>query len=690
MSMLLFFALAFFAFFVRTASAGTLTKPANNLGLIGYWSFDEATGTIAHDFSGRGNAGALTGGPIWTPGKSGTAVLLNGSSDYVNITSIIGEFNVDKGTLSTWIKITPAATLEKEVLNIRADGNNEIEMTDFDGIGGLNFRFKYRTLTINSTDISDDNTWHMVTMTWDTTADQFKAYVDGVQTGSTQTTLGSWAGAITGANLGANTAANGFLPGRLDETRIYNRALSATEIATLYKVGSAKINTSKSVVTSGLVGWWSFDGGDVTDKVYDRSGEGNHGYFYNGATSSAKSIGKVGQALRFDGAQDYIQTQLALNAFSRFSISWWSKTSSNNNPAAQISADSGAGNERFIIQDNNNGPVYANGNVFGDTLGDSIVSDGLWHHYVLTVSDVAGGTWKFYRDNVLLYTTTWTFTPSTYAMQFATHAAGSGGYWPGILDDIRLYNRSLSAQEVATLYQSTNGKVNASQSTLTRGTSLESGLVGYWSFNGADLSDKVYDRSGSAAHGYVYNGATSTLKVIGKQGQALNFVGTSEQYVNIPSSLSLGTSDYTIVGWAYRASTGQHGTFIKIGGVGGGVGIGIGPNDGTGFESTGDYLNVLYENARWILSGQNFGTGWHQFALVINSSGFPAVYYDGVSIYSDTTGTPNAPGSALTQIGGYTSGVATNRFYTGKLDEIRTYNRALSAAEVKQLYLLGK
>jgi hypothetical protein len=55
------------------------------------------------------------------------------------------------------------------------------------------------------------------------------------------------------------------------------------------------------VQASGLVGYWSFNNLDVTDKVYDRSGQGNNAYFEGGATSTAKVSGRLGQGVRFDG-----------------------------------------------------------------------------------------------------------------------------------------------------------------------------------------------------------------------------------------------------------------------------------------------------------------------------------------------------------------------------------------------------
>jgi hypothetical protein len=98
------------------------------------------------------------------------------------------------------------------------------------------------------------------------------------------------------------------MTGNLDDVRLYNRALSDAEIKQVYNLGQATQNTSSvnlqhgSSLASGLVGLWTFDGPDVTDKIYDRSGQGNNGYFIGGSTSSAKTIGKLGQALTFDGS----------------------------------------------------------------------------------------------------------------------------------------------------------------------------------------------------------------------------------------------------------------------------------------------------------------------------------------------------------------------------------------------------
>ena len=87
--------------------------------------------------------------------------------------------------------------------------------------------------------------------------------------------------------------------------QIYNYALTATEIAALYIDGAGTANTSSALLTegtslaNGLAGLWTFDGPTISGTtVDDLSGNGSNGT-NNGATPT---IGKLGQALSFDGA----------------------------------------------------------------------------------------------------------------------------------------------------------------------------------------------------------------------------------------------------------------------------------------------------------------------------------------------------------------------------------------------------
>ena len=85
--------------------AALISKPPANLGLVGYWSMNENTGTVASDFSGNGNRGILTNGPTWVDGKRGKALNFDGSDDYVDAGNILTFTNSQTLTLSAWFKI---------------------------------------------------------------------------------------------------------------------------------------------------------------------------------------------------------------------------------------------------------------------------------------------------------------------------------------------------------------------------------------------------------------------------------------------------------------------------------------------------------------------------------------------------------------------------------------------------------
>jgi hypothetical protein len=93
-------------FSAPAAHASVIQTPPNNIGLVGYWSFNEGTSTIAHDFSGNGNNGTLSGStlPAWTNGKLSKALQFdrNGSVNLGHNSSL----DSSTFTVSFWIKQT--------------------------------------------------------------------------------------------------------------------------------------------------------------------------------------------------------------------------------------------------------------------------------------------------------------------------------------------------------------------------------------------------------------------------------------------------------------------------------------------------------------------------------------------------------------------------------------------------------
>jgi hypothetical protein len=167
------------------------------------------------------------------------------------------------------------------------------------------------TVGTNSTEFSN-NVWAFVCYTYN--GSTFSLYVNGQSVPlQSDEAYGISNNNVIGAR---DTSNDGQWSGVIDEVRIYNRALSAIEVAGLYQVGSVKLNSPQSpgTLSSGLVGWWTMDGGDTVwssataGYELDHSGNGNTGTLTNMSRATSPTIGKIGQALSFDGVSSYIQT----------------------------------------------------------------------------------------------------------------------------------------------------------------------------------------------------------------------------------------------------------------------------------------------------------------------------------------------------------------------------------------------
>ena len=127
-----------------------------------------------------------------------------------------------------------------------------------------------------------------------------------------------------------------------NDFHVYNRALSASEVLQLYDMGSAGHSTPReappgivstscsSGLTCGLVGYWTFDGKDINGTAAtttDRSGNGNTGTLVNMSATTSPVVGKIGQALRFNGTSQYVNggTGASLNLTGNQSYSVWIK-----------------------------------------------------------------------------------------------------------------------------------------------------------------------------------------------------------------------------------------------------------------------------------------------------------------------------------------------------------------------------
>jgi hypothetical protein len=225
--------------FTTVASGGGTGAP----GFVGYWKFDEGSGSTVTDSSGNGNNGTRMNGVAWTTGKLNRALFFDGINDYVNIPHKSMQ-NVYPVTVAAWIKTSSTAGL-KGIVNKYYPGSMNGYQVFMNG-GNL-CAWYFRDATNYVWDGSgctlmtpgyNDNQWHQVVLVVD--AGGGRLYVDGVQKAG-QGWTGTPGGSSTTQNLSVGRypgTASPYWPGVADDVRLYNYALSATEITNLYNAAA--------------------------------------------------------------------------------------------------------------------------------------------------------------------------------------------------------------------------------------------------------------------------------------------------------------------------------------------------------------------------------------------------------------------------------------------------------------------
>jgi hypothetical protein len=215
-------------------------------------------------------------------------------------------------------------------------------------------------------------------------------------------------------------------------------------------------------LTNGLVGWWTFDGKDLSGvQAYDRSGNGNRGTLTNGPT---RTIGKLGQGLSFDGVDDFVKSNssTSLNNLSALTISAWMypRTADLNAAIAEKGTPSGVG---WNLQFTTNSRLDFTRKMTGGTLeqvsaGGSVTAN-RWQHVVVTWNGGATGASARIYVNGTETSYDATFDASGGITDDSAESLGIGRRaddfsqgFNGLLDDVRIYTRALSKDEIKRLY----------------------------------------------------------------------------------------------------------------------------------------------------------------------------------------------------------------------------------------------
>ncbi len=222
-------------------AAAAVSAPTS--GLTAHWKFDENSGTTAADSSGNNNTGTLSSGATWTTGQSGAATNLDGVDDYVQVGAQSSLVMTNAATFSAWIYPTGAGSLAPYG-GIIVNKEGEYELARFTD-GTIQWAFANTNPGwnwVNTGYVAPLNQWTHVAVTYN--GGVVKTYINGTltHTYSGSGAIGDVDGSQNDFRVGGRQVTSHNFQGRIDEVRVYNRALSAAEVTTLPSSSSAQIN----------------------------------------------------------------------------------------------------------------------------------------------------------------------------------------------------------------------------------------------------------------------------------------------------------------------------------------------------------------------------------------------------------------------------------------------------------------
>jgi hypothetical protein len=643
------------------------------------WSMDDGSGTSVTDSSGNNNTGSIVtnSGPAssWVPGLIGSyALSLNGTDTQVQLSSPLSLGA--SYTFASWVYLK-AVSGDGEGTIFNQDGTTELEYFLVAGSYYLNF-YNNGTDIGASVNTIPTNTWVHVAAVCN--AGTLSYYINGIFDSNASGACPSF----NFIDLGNDPPYGEGIQAEMDESRVYNRALTDADIAELYDYTGP----------NSLVGWWKLDEGSGT-MANDSSGSGHTGTL--SSPPPAWVSGRVGShALSFDGANNIVDIGNGLDNLDQRTVSAWVYVNSFQNNRTSILAEEPTSNCGWWftlngIGGNNRLEFHYCPNDGQDGIWDSpdnSLTTGQWYFLAASFdrTNIPNNVPSIYINGVKQTITTVqaitgsTVYPETFNIAIGGNTEDSTERADAIIDDVRIYNRLLSDNEVQELYLSTQSNAQLAWWKLDEGS-------------GASTADSSgFGHTGTLAT----TGSTLPSWTTGKLGNALSFDG-STNFVD-STSFADNLSDFTVSAWFKTSaipspiSGGIITAKMGAGGIYSGEGwvIAMG-NTISGVPSGGINTFIQTDGSNWL--GQNTtGTyndgNWHHVAMVVSGGNSVTLYVDG-----STAGTEANNGGTL---GLYTNSADVmiandidGEFFNGDVDDVHVYNYALTASQVLNLYNSG-
>lgn len=678
-------------FTARGSVSGVSTKfgPDNSWmsnGLVGYWNMDQASSGQCPstnddcDLSGNGNDGSWTGNATSVAGKFRFSDSFDGTGDYSTMGNPTALQVTGELSISAWV-YTGSTNTYQIIAGRLAAGQDNYSLY-FDDTGKFGFEVN-GAIGANSTTSYVANRWYYVTGTF-TPNTSIKIYVNGVLEDTNTTSVPA---SIDNAsqNFQVGRAAGGFgdLNGKVDELRVYKRALTSSEVNQLNNWAPAP------------AAYWKFNEGTGASAL-DSSSFGTTGTL---TRSPAWSTGKYDKALNFNSASSQyvsVSDTYAIESFgSALTLEAWIKpTSTSLNGSYHTivgkSDNTGASSEyNMAILDADTVSFWwssANQSEDWQISGTSLFTAGQWYHIAMT-RDETNDIIKIYVNGVS-YTATNTGGDfdaggQTNALSIGRPGETNSDYFDGTIDEVMIYHYDRTPKQIIE-------DMNAGHPTV--GTPIGS-AVGHWSLD-EGYGTTAYDKS-PLANNLTYSSISSTSS--GKLAKGWNGLGTNWISRTDDADFDFASAeDFTLTAWVKSDSASNPGSdeyIVSKESSSAGYAIWFNTNGEIVCGIDDDTSSFPEDSAGDTAANTDYyDANWHHIVCVRNTTtGTLSLYIDGKLFDSDTS--LSATGSlensdSLTY--GSRNTVNDTDDFNGDLDELKIYRAALSAADVQVEYNQGK
>jgi hypothetical protein len=400
-----------------------------------------------------------------------------------------GEFSVSCFVLQSassadgiWSTYTNTGT-DRQGIGLVVNSSGIVKVNAFDAQGEV-------TISSNNPSTINEDTWYHMVVTYN--AGLIKFYIDSVEQSATmnQSITAHYAGIHIG-NYYASSNTSNMWEGKIDQFRIFDKALSQSEIDTLY----GETHASTTISTTDI-----FDD-DSGVALYQLDGNANDTGGVNG---------KFGSAAIFTGGNSSTGSKISISndvygsSTSVFSVSMWVNSNTNSGEIPLIGNGGTIGGTTGYAVYLNNGQLSltfrTNPNQNFYFTNTSLYQQG-WKHIVLTVND---GAYVLYLDGTSVLngtTSNWSSNPTPTYDTFIGNRwnRNESGVLDGIVDEIRIYSDILTSTEVGYLYNNTTASIPTDN------------LQAYYKLNG-DARDEQQLYDGAARNvTYAYDGTATNV-----------------------------------------------------------------------------------------------------------------------------------------------------------------------------------